>query len=124
MEDKMIELTRYETLTQAEMLVNLLKSEGIDSYVKDSSSFYGDATGGAKVELLEKDFGRAQQILNDHGYETNKEVGELIESENMATDNAVFEERRQKLSKSMTLIVILLVILLIALILLNKFLKG
>ena len=63
MEDIVIEIARFEHMTEAEMLVSLLKSEGIECYVRDSissSNFFGSVDiGGAKVELLKKD---ARQI--------------------------------------------------------------
>ena len=71
MEDKVVELTRFTQVSEAEMLSNLLKSEGIDCYVRDSfiSEIYKGADfGGAKVELLEKDLQRATEIMEAFGY--------------------------------------------------------
>lgn len=71
----MVELTRFVQISKAEMLANLLKSEGIDCYVRDSfiTQIYGQAVdfGGVKVELLEKDLQRATEIMNNYGYLAN-----------------------------------------------------
>ena len=72
MEDKVIEIARFENTTEAEMLAGLLKSEGIECYVRDgiiSSNFFGSVDiGGAKVDLLKKDVRRALEIMKDHNY--------------------------------------------------------
>jgi hypothetical protein len=127
MEDKMVELTRFTNPTEAEILVSLLHSEGIDCYVRDailSQEFMGYADiGGAKVELLLKDVARAKQIMREHGYEVADESEEAIESENAEMINAEYEKNKANLSKKMTIIVICLLIILALIIFLNKFYK-
>ena len=79
MEDKIVELTRFVQVSKAEMLANLLKSEGIDCYVRDCfmNQIYGGVDiGGVKIELLEKDLQRATEIMNDYGYSKTGEEGE------------------------------------------------
>jgi len=71
MEDKMVELTRFTKVSEAEILANLLKSEGVDCYVRDgfmNQIYNGLDLGGVKVELLEKDLERATEIMKDFGY--------------------------------------------------------
>ena len=87
MEDKIIEIARFESTAEAEMLVSLLKSEGIDCYVRDglsSRTMFGYVDiGGAKVDLLSKDARRALKVMKDHDYEISEELSEIILSENM-----------------------------------------
>ena len=74
MEDKMVELARFVQVSKAEMLANLLESEGIDCYVRDcfmNQIYSGVDFGGVKVELLEKDLQRATEIMHDYGYGEN-----------------------------------------------------
>ena len=124
MEDKIVELARFSNTTEAEMLVNLLQSEGIQSYVRDSalSQVWGGADiGGAKVELLEKDVVHAQQIMRDNGYEVSEELEAMIASENLPVDNAEYEKSRKKLARTMTMFIVLILIVLALLLFLNKF---
>ena len=87
MEDKVIEIARFESTAEAEMLVSLLKSEGIDCYVRDglsSRTMFGYVDiGGAKVDLLSKDVCRALKVMKDHDYKISEELSEIILSENM-----------------------------------------
>ncbi len=128
MEDKMVEIARFMQTTEAEMLANLLKSEGIECYVRDGISsrvLFGRADiGGAKVELLDKDVQRASEIMKDHGYDFSEEILDRIVSENSEKDNAEYEQNKSKLSRMMAIILILLVALLGIIILLNKYYNG
>jgi hypothetical protein len=119
MEDKMVELARFGNSTEAEMLVNLLRSEGIDCYVREallSQVFNGYAgINDAKVELLEKDLKRAQQIMRDYGYEITNE------SEDFEIDMAEYKKNKAEFSKKMIVIVICLLVILALIIFVNKF---
>ena len=81
MDDKMVELIRFSFLSEAEILVNLLKSEGVDCYARDSffNQIYGGAAdvGGIKIELLDKDLEHAKEIMRAYGYEELEKDGEL-----------------------------------------------
>ncbi|MDH6377396.1 putative membrane protein [Parabacteroides sp. PH5-33] len=71
--DKMVEIARFQYPSQAQTLVALLKSEGIDCYVRNEVSSqvmagYVDV-GGARVELLESEVSRAIEIMKANGYE-------------------------------------------------------
>jgi hypothetical protein len=128
MEDKMVELARFQTLAEAEMLVSLLKSEGIDCYVRDavlSQNFFGDESLGlAKVELLAKDVEQAQKIMQDFGYGLPGDSEETPETENDDFYDEIYDEyerRKARLSKTMMFIVISLLVILGLIILLNRF---
>ena len=94
MEDKVIELTRFIKLSEAEMLVTMLKSEGIDCYVRDGymNQIYGGADiGGVKVELLEKDLQRAKEIMKVYGYASSeRNPAENSDSSEETTEDEVF----------------------------------
>ena len=85
MEDKVIEIARFEHTTEAEMLANLLKSEGVECYVRDSISnsnfFRSIDIGSAKVELLKKDARRALEIMKVYNYEIPEDFEALITPE-------------------------------------------
>lgn len=127
MEDRMVEIARFQLAADAEMLASLLQSEGIECYVRDgisSSVMFGKDIGGAKVELLQKDALRAADIMKDHGYETPTELIEMLSSDNPAQDDMEYERKKARLSKAMTTIIILIIILFGLLIFLNKYFKG
>ena len=92
MEDKVIEIARFEHTTEAEMLASLLKSQGIECYVRDSissSNFFGSVDiGGAKVELLKKDARRALDIMKEYNYEIPGELREITTSEEQENINS------------------------------------
>lgn len=72
MEEKMVEIARFTYPAEAQTLVALLKSEGIDCYIRNEISSqvmagYADI-GGARVELLESEVQRALEIMKDNGY--------------------------------------------------------
>ena len=85
MEDKMVELRRFTLVSEAEILANLLKSEGVDCYVRDcfiTQIYSGVDFGGVKIELLEKDLQRATEIMKAFGYGEEKgEKGEKVEGD-------------------------------------------
>ena len=124
MEEKMVELIRFTKASEAEILANLLKSEGIDCYVRDgfmNQIYNGLDIGGVKVELLEKDLARATEIMKDYGYTSSDD---LLISEISEEDAAKYEQNKAKLSRYMTVITILIILSLVMLILLNKFYNG
>ena len=116
MADKIIEIARFEQTSEAEMLANLLNSEGIECYVRDGLSaqaLFGDTEMiGAKVELHEKDAQRALEIMNDYDYLGGDK------------NNVGIEQQKARLSKGLTIIIILMVILLVALFITNKYYNG
>jgi hypothetical protein len=127
MEDKMVEIARFQQTSEAEMLAGLLQSEGIECYVRDGISSrvmfgYVDS-GGVKVELLQKDILQAFEIMKDHGYDVPENLLEAIEFEN-SEQNRIYRQNKEKLSKTLTVITILIVALLALLIYLHKYFNG
>lgn len=71
--EKMVEIARFAFPADAQTLIALLKSEGIDCYLRNelTTQMYAGYIdmGGARVELLEGDVPRAMEIMLDNGYE-------------------------------------------------------
>lgn len=71
--DKMVVIAQFTFPADAQTLVSLLKSEGIDCYLRNEQSarlLYGYAdTGGVYLEILDKDLPEALRIMKDGGYE-------------------------------------------------------
>ena len=153
MEDKVIELIRFTKISDAEMLANLLKSEGIDCYVRDlfMNQVYGGVDiGGVKVELLEENFQRAQEIMRDYGYLSSDHTNEALSEQLNENENEDFSEnenenenddlselteemqryqtekakRKAKLSKTMTILCFLLLFLYLLMYIYNKYING
>jgi len=139
MEDKMVELTRFVKVSEAELLASLLRSEGVDCYVRDgymNQIYDGLDLGGVKVELLQKDMKRAMEIMSDHGYTSSNDnseidiVGELDDSDDLdhaeisEEEMAKYMQKKAKMSRNLTIIMVLIIFLTVILILLNKYYKG
>ena len=144
MEEKMVELTRFTKVSEAEILANLLQSEGIDCYVRNGfiHQIYSVDLGGVIVELLEKDRERAQEIMKDCGYtpsdgSADTQIPELTDdsddsaaldewpdSEDSEGEAAAYEQKKAKLSRNMTVITVLIILLVAVIILLNKYYNG
>lgn len=86
--DKMVEIARFQYPAEAQTLIALLKSEGIDCYLRNEISSqvlagYVDI-GGARLEILDSDLTRALQIMEEGGYlqqeEAESEDGDQIET--------------------------------------------
>ena len=119
MEDKMIELMSFTKVSEAEMLANLLKSEGVNCYVRDafmSQIYHGADLGGAKVELLEKDLERAMEIMKDYNYLPKEEIDADVVAD--------FEQDKRKLSRFLMFITALIILMVVVIILLNKYFNG
>ena len=150
MEDKMVELSRFTLVSEAEMLANLLKSEGVDCYVRDcfiNQIYSGVDFGGVKVELLEKDLQRAKEIMKAFHSPFEGGQGDVIEGnqgnvspfeggqgdviegnpEDVFDENQdeVFEtQNKSNLSRTMTIYLIIILSLVGIIILLNKYYNG
>lgn len=73
MEDKVVEIARFNRPADAHTLMALLRSEGIECYLRNEITTqlyagYADV-GGARVELLDRDVPRALEIMQEGGYE-------------------------------------------------------
>ncbi|MDR0749089.1 MAG: DUF2007 domain-containing protein [Tannerellaceae bacterium] len=84
MDDKMIEIARFQYPDEAWALAALLKSEGIDCYIRNelTSQVMGGYVdmGGVRVELLEGEALHALEIMAVNGYEIpdeNEEPGQI-----------------------------------------------
>lgn len=76
MEDKIVEIARFYEPEAAQMIESLLKSEGINCYLRNeymSQVMYPANMGGIRIELLESEVPRAMEILEANGYEFPKE---------------------------------------------------
>lgn len=75
--DNMVEIARFQYPADAQTLMSLLRSEGIECYLRNeiSSQIMGGYVdiGGARVEILESDVPRALQIMEEGGYDIPKE---------------------------------------------------
>ena len=74
-EDRIIEIARFYEPEKAQMLESLLKSEGINCYLRNEYSsqvMYPADMGGIRVELLESDAPRAFAIMQANGYGDEK----------------------------------------------------
>jgi hypothetical protein len=76
-EDKMVEIARFTYPADAQTLMALLRSEGIECYLRDELSSqimggYADI-GGARVEILESEVQHALDVMKEGGYEIPKE---------------------------------------------------
>ena len=70
MEDKIVEIARFYEPEAAQMIESLLKSEGVNCYLRNeytSRIQYPANVGGIRIELL------AKEILEANGYEFPKE---------------------------------------------------
>lgn len=76
-EEKMVEIARYTFPADAQTLVALLKSEGIDCYIRNelSTQMYAGYidVGCARVELLESEVEHALEVMKDNGYQIPEE---------------------------------------------------
>ena len=76
MEDKIVEIARFYEPEAAQMIESLLKSEGVNCYLRNeytSRIQYPVNVGGIRIELLESEVPRAKEILEANGYEFPKE---------------------------------------------------
>ncbi len=115
--DKMVEIARFTYPAEARTLMALLKSEGIECYLRNEFSSqlmagYVDV-GGARVEILETDVARAMEIMKEGGYELPEEDEEAEEINKVAgwTRHIPFL-RRYPLEKQIMLFFALIAVLL------------
>lgn len=75
--DKMVEIARFQTPAEAQTLMALLKSEGIECYLRNeySSQLFASYVdvGGARVEILESDVPEALEVMKAGGYDIPEE---------------------------------------------------
>lgn len=76
MEDKIVEIARFAEPAEAEELELLLKSEGIECYLRNeytSRIMYPANMGYVRVEILESEVKQAMTVMEANGYELPKE---------------------------------------------------
>lgn len=70
--DRMVEIARFQYPADAQVLMALLKSEGIECYLRNELStqiLSHIDVGGARLEILESDVLRAMEIMKAGGFE-------------------------------------------------------
>jgi hypothetical protein len=124
--EKIVEIANFQQADRAEVLASLLRSEGIDCYVRNEVSartFGGLIDVGARVEVLESNAPRAREIL---------EIGGFFLAEDDADESATaFQEagkssffNKLSLHKQMLIILLLLTVLLAIFLYLGSFLSS
>ena len=73
-EDKMVEIARFQYVEQAQGLASLLQANGVVCYTTQVMGLTD--VGGIRVELLESDVEQAMQIMEANGYEIPSEEEE------------------------------------------------
>jgi len=76
--EKIIEIANFRQTDRAEVLASVLRSEGIDCYVRNEVSartFGGLVDIGARVEVLESDVPLALEIIKTGGFSENDSEG-------------------------------------------------
>lgn len=127
--DKIVEIARFTYPAEAQVLMSLLKSEGIQCYLRNEITTqlmagYVDV-GGARVEILESDVPRAMEIMKAGGYVIPTEDGETEEIEKVAgwTRHIPFL-RKYPLEKQIIFFFILIAVLLAVFIYLASLLSA
>lgn len=87
-EDKMVEIARFTQPDEAQALLALLQSEGIDCYLRNEYSNRVLAgmvdIGGTRVELLESAVPHALEVMEANGYDLPKEEEVAPEIRNLS----------------------------------------
>ncbi|WP_080902646.1 putative signal transducing protein [Parabacteroides sp. Marseille-P3160] len=125
--DRMVEIARFQYLSEAQTLVSYLKSEGIDCYVRNEASsqvlagYVGMEL--VRVETLESNVPHALETMKAGGYEVPDE-GEYSEEIKTVVGWAKHIPflRRFSLEKQIIILFIIIAILLVILILVSSYL--
>lgn len=127
--DKIVEIARFTYPAEAQVLMSLLKTEGIQCYLRNEITTqlmagYVDV-GGARVEILESDVPRAMEIMKAGGYAIPTEDEETEEIEKVAgwTRHIPFL-RKYPLEKQIIFFFILIAVLLAVFIYLASLLSA
>ena len=79
--DKLVEIARFTYPAEAQTLMALLRSEGIECYLRNeiTSQLYAGAleVGSARVEIKESDVEHAMEVMRIGGYEIPDEDEEI-----------------------------------------------
>lgn len=83
-EDKVIAVKYYETVVEAEIDMNVLKTNGIECIYNDDTvvgvfPIFDDKERGIELMVFEKDLERAKQLLEEYHSATDNVVDESAE---------------------------------------------
>lgn len=119
--DKMVEIARFQTPAEAQTLMALLKSEGIECYLRNeySSQLFASYVdvGGARVEILESDVPDALEIMKAGGYDIPEEDEETEQIQVVASwARHIPFLRNYTLEKQIVILFVIIAVLLVLLI--------
>lgn len=127
-DDKMVEIARFQYPADAGTLMALLQSEGIECYLRNELSSqlmagYIDV-GGARVEILESDVARALEVMEAGGYDILSEDEEAAQIRTVSgwTRHIPFL-RNYALEKQIVILFLIIAVLLALLIFLGSHLS-
>lgn len=127
-DDKMVEIARFQYPAEALTLMALLQSEGIECYLRNELSSqlmagYIDV-GGARVEILESDVARALEVMEAGGYDIPSEDEEAAQIRTVSgwTRHIPFL-RNYALEKQIVILFLIIAVLLALLIFLGSHLS-
>ena len=126
--EKIVEIANFQQADRAEVLASLLRSEGIDCYVRNEASartFGGLVDIGARVEILECDLPRALEIIEIGGFfaeQENPDVFMTYDQSEEVRNNSFLS--KFAFEKKMIIFIILLGVLIALLIYLGSFLSS
>ena len=119
--DKMVEIARFQYPAEAQTLIALLKSEGIECYLRNeyTSQLYASYVdvGGARVEILESDVPEALEIMKAGGYDIPEEDEEAEQIQVVAgCARHIPFLRNYTLEKQIVILFVIIAVLLVLLI--------
>jgi len=119
--DKMVEIARFQYPAEAQTLIALLKSEGIECYLRNeyTSQLYASYVdvGGARVEILESDVPDALEIMKAGGYDIPEEDEETEQIQVVASwARHIPFLRNYTLEKQIVILFVIIAVLLVLLI--------
>lgn len=119
--DKMVEIARFQYPAEAQTLIALLKSEGIECYLRNeyTSQLYASYVdvGGARVEILESDVPEALEIMKTGGYDIPEEDEEAEQIQVVAGwARHISFLRNYTLEKQIVILFVIIAVLLVLLI--------
>ena len=125
--EKIVEIANFQQADRAEVLASLLRSEGIDCYVRNEASartFGGMVDIGARVEILECDLPRALEIIEIGGFfaeQDNTDETMMYDQTEEEHNNAI--ESKFAFDKKMVIFIIILGVLIAVIIYLGSLLS-
>ena len=126
--EKIVEIANFRQTDRAEVLASVLRSEGIECYVRNEASartFGGLVDIGARVEVLESDVSRALEIIEIGGFfsqETDPDESITGDQEETGAKRSFLS--KFSLEKQMTVILVLLAGLIALILYLGSFLSS